>query len=211
MKAAIAILMLVFVTPLVGCGVGDYKNYLRMHNIPAPKTDSFTHCYDYGCKTQAIVTLPTKTEKKLRKQFKHSAKTASDERKKIAKAIAILEKDIGHIVGTKNDKFGTFRMYQDDAETTTKFQQDCIDESTNTTIYLGLLEEMAVLKFHRPVFPATRQPFSGGGLWWHQSATMQEIDTGERFAVDSWFRDNGYPPFIVTLEEWKQGWRPPKI
>lgn len=85
------------------------------------------------------------------------------ERDKISKAIQIFETDIGNITGTKNDKRGTFRLYQDDAPSTKNFQQDCIDESTNTTIYLGLLEQLGYLELHKPVFAANRQPFKSGG------------------------------------------------
>lgn len=195
---------------LSACSDGHYQYYLNRKNISPPTTEQFIHCYDYGCKTKAQITLPSSTENKLRNHFKPAPKDATSEQKKIATAIQIFENDIGALTGTKNDKHGTFRLYQDDAETTRSHQQDCVDESTNTTIYLALLEQMELLKFHRPVFPASRQPFLGGGAWWHQTAVMENIETGEKYAVDSWFRDNGNPAFIVPLKEWLEGWKPPK-
>ena len=193
---------------LCACSGGTANDYLRMKNILPPTPENFIHCYDYGCKSKALVSLPKPTLQRLKKNFKPTPKTAESERQKIAAAIQIFEQDIGDLVGTKNDKFGTFRLYQDDAEKTKRFQQDCVDESTNTTIYLSLLEQLGFIKFHDVGFPESRQPFFGGSVWWHQTATMTEKETGERYAVDSWFQDNGHPAFIVPLKEWKDGWRP---
>ena len=190
---------------------GNYKDYLRLYGLPAPTTSDFIHCYDYGCKTQVRVALSKATQQRLKNNFSPSAKNAEKERTQISTAIKIFEKDIGAVTGTENDKHGTFRLYQDDNQKYDRFQQDCTDESTNTTIYLGLLEQMGFLQFHKPVFPATRQPIFSGNTWWHQTAVIEDIQTKEKYAVDSWFRDNGYPAFIVPLEEWKEGWHPPKL
>ena len=195
---------------LSACSDGHYGDYLKLRDIPVPTTENFTHCYNYGCQKKVSIALPQKTQDRLHTHFTPPAETAEQEQQKIATAIQIFEEDIGELVGTKNDKRGTFRLYQDNSKTTRTFQQDCIDESTNTTIYLGLLEQMQLLQFHRPVFAANRQPFFGGAPWWHQTAVMQNIETGDKFAVDSWFRDNGHPAFIVPLQEWKDGWLPPK-
>lgn len=195
---------------LASCQGSNPQYYLNLYDIKPPSTKNFTHCFNYGCQTHRNVELPAKTERKLHKLFKPPAKTAKIERTRISKAIQIFETDIGALTGTKNDKHGTFKLYQDNAKTTQSFQQDCIDESTNTTIYLTLLNNMKLLKFHTPTFPASRQPFTGGSAWWHQTATMKEINTGERYAVDSWFFDNGAPAAIVPLKTWKKGWRPPK-
>lgn len=195
---------------LSACGSGNYNDYLRMYDVPQPTMQNFTHCYDYGCKTRKNISLPVQTQNKLQRLFTPSSRDADTEQKRISQAIKIFEDDIGALTGTENDKRGTFRLYQDDNEKYDSFQQDCIDESTNTTIYLGLLEQMGYLKFHRPVFPANRQPFFSGAPWWHQTAVMENTQTGKKFAVDSWFTDNGHPAFIVPIEEWKDGWLPPK-
>lgn len=202
---------LLSITILSACTGGTYKDYLRMHDIAVPTTDNFTHCYDYGCQTKVMMSLPIETKEKLQSLFTPPADTAENERQKMATAIEIFEKDIGDIVGTKNDKRGTFRLYQDDAESTKSFQQDCVDESTNTTVYVALLEEMTLLKFHQIDFPTSRQPFLGGAPWWHQTAVIKETQTGEKYALDSWFHDNAHPAFVVPYQEWKDGWLPPKI
>jgi hypothetical protein len=38
---------------------------------------------------------------------------------------------------------------------------------------------------------------------------MTEIASGDRWAVDSSFFDNGHEPVILPLKEWLSGWEPP--
>lgn len=204
------VVVICFCFILSACGYSDYKYYLNIHSIEPPEQNNFTHCFNYGCQTQKNIALPQATSNRLHQLFKTPAASAHDERIKISQAIQIFETDIGALTGTKNDKRGTFRLYQDDADSTKSFQQDCVDESTNTTIYLALLENMGLLKFHKPVFPANRQPLLHGARWWHQTAVIEDIATNENFAVDSWFFDNGQPAAIVPLKIWKKGWQPLK-
>lgn len=193
---------------LAACADGNPENYLRMYNIPSPTPESFTHCHSYGCKNQVEISLPEETEIKIQNIFQKSPYNSEAEQEKIIKSIQVFETDIGALANTDNDKKGTFRLYEENE--TTGLQQDCIDESTNTTIYLSLLEQMNLLRFHTPAFPANRQPFLGGAPWWHQTAVIQNTQTGKKYAVDTWFRDNGQKGFIVPLEEWKDGWMAPK-
>ena len=85
-------------------------------------------------------------------------------------------------------------------------QLDCIDESTNTTTYLRLLDQAGLLRHHRVVERATRFGLFVGMP--HSTAVIEELDSGNRFAVDSWFHDNGQPPHIVRLEDWRAGLDP---
>lgn len=190
------------------CTGGTHIDYLKMRDIEAPTAKRFAHCYSYGCTERAMVALPKNTQEKIQALFTPQAKTEEEEKSKIIEALKILEADIGDIVGTKNDKRGTFRVYQDTSAESKSFQQDCIDESTNTTTYLTLLNNKGYLKFYAPAFPANRHPFLGGGNWWHQTATIQDVQTKNRYAVDTWFEDNGEAGYIVPLKEWKEGWKP---
>jgi hypothetical protein len=116
----------------------------------------------------------------------------------------MLEQKIGAKTNTANDVAGTFG-------TVGKYQLDCVDESTNTTIFLALLEKNKLLKFHKVSAPMARTPFTGlaGGRFWpHQTAVIFENASGQAYAVDSWFRDNGFPADIVNLNDWLYGWGP---
>jgi len=203
------ILPIIFIS---GCTTaGDPIHYLRHQDIPPPTTESFTHCYDYGCKNTVTVVLSDEIKMSMERLLKEKPLSAAEEREKIAQAIAGFEKTIGAVTGTEADKYGTFRILQesDNKKYDPRFQQDCVDESTNTTIYLLLLDQMGLLHYHAPAFPASRSP-SMHSFWWHKTAVMTEIETGEKFAVDSWFHDNGNNAEIIALEEWEKGWKPAK-
>ncbi|GJL85091.1 MAG: hypothetical protein DHS20C02_08660 [Micavibrio sp.] len=190
---------------LSACAAGpkDAQTYLESKNV-YEFTDhkNFQHCRAYGCREIDTLTLPPKEWKDIAKVFKPTSKNAKLERERIAKAIGIFETKIGAINGTDQDIFGTFKKVG------TK-QHDCVDESVNTTIYLSLLEQDGLLKFHDIGGPDTRIPLIHySGVWPHQTAVIFEKDTKDAYAVDSWFHNNGFPAEIVPLQAWKGGWKP---
>ncbi|NOU25800.1 MAG: hypothetical protein HOO90_09720 [Methylotenera sp.] len=122
------------------------------------------------------------------------------ERSRIARAIGFLETIIGTKIGTSSDRAGTFNN--------SKFpgQLDCNDEAINTTTYLRLMRHYGLVKLHEVEDTRTRNFFING--WPHSTAVIHEIASGNRFAVDSWFYDNGIPATIVPFEVWKSGYIP---
>ena len=78
-------------------------------------------------------------------------------------------------------------------------QMDCIDESINTTTYLKLFEDYNLLRWHRVVDRIQRR----GIVDAHWAGQIEEIITGDRYVVDSWFHDNGMLPNVQQTEEWK--------
>lgn len=178
----------------------DYRSYLQGRQLPMPTTESLPHCHAYGCQAVSTVALDAGDWKAVQRAMKPKAKTAEQERQRIARAISVFETRAGAKAGTDGDKTGTFTEMG-------RYQQDCVDESTNTTIYLSAMEQKGLLKFHSLRGPTTRTPFRTG-RWPHQSAVIAENGTDTLFAVDSWFHDNGHPAEIVPLEQWKDGWNP---
>jgi hypothetical protein len=77
---------------------------------------------------------------------------------------------------------------------------------TDTSVYLRMLENQALLRWHRTGPRTSRGIFIGRAP--HNTATIVELDTGNRYAVDAWYFDNGELPAIVPLQSWKQGWQP---
>ena len=186
----------------------DYSHYLRNKNIAKPHLKRLPHCYHYGCASITTASISEQEWQKIVQLFKPASITAEEERKKIALTIQKFEHFIGAATGTKEDKKGTFKHFLDTQTDPLKYQQDCIDESTNTTLYMALLQNHGLLRFHRVTQPQSRQPLISGRGWWHQTATIQEIDSKKRYAVDSWFEDNGHPAHIIPLDLWKKGWEP---
>ncbi len=183
---------------------GDYKSYLQSREIGLSTPESIRHCHAYGCQRISNINITKKDWRKITAIFRPRAKNAAAERLKIAKAIGLFERTVGPLAGTQFDERGTFRK-------TGNNQLDCVDESTNTTTYISLLENAGLLKFHTLAGPTMRFPIVHAGRWPHQTAVIRETGSGILYAVDSWFRDNGAEADIIPLKEWKQGWKPPDV
>ena len=191
---------------LCGCMVmnsGDYQSYLDGKGVSAPQTASFQHCRGYGCKHVNNISLPEEQWSDIMAVFTPAPQTGIQEREALRNAIARFERHVGEIAGTDNDHYGTFKKLGDN-------QHDCVDESTNTTVYISLLQQKGLLKFHILQKPQSRLPLINAGRWPHQTAVIRETATETLFAVDSWFHDNGFRPEIIPLETWKDGWKPKK-
>ncbi len=168
--------------------------------IGNPTPELFSVCFNHSCdrveshsitrQEWALVTSPLDTPRE----------SAVKERRAIAAAIAIIEEIVGQRTGTGQDLGGNLRGFGKTG------QMDCIDESTNTTTYLTMLDQGGYLKWHKPVDRSTRFGIFVGMP--HTTAVIEELGSHTRYAVDSWFYDNGTPPAIVKLPAWKKGWNP---
>jgi len=203
MRAA-TLLLLLMLTACAAPGGGDYSAYLAKKRVKDVTVDSFSHCRGYGCKiVETNIKLSDKDWKQIRKLFKPPPKSAEDERQRIVRAIGLFEEKVGALTGTAEDVEGTYHKLG-------RFQHDCVDESVNTTIYLSLLDQQGLLRFHSVSTPTARVPPLSLRLGPHQTAVVQEKDTGTRHAIDSWFHDNGHPAETVPIDQWFFGWRPAK-
>ena len=101
----------------------------------------------------------------------------------------------GRLAGTDVDVGGNYPGYDDFVR-----QMDCIDESTNTFQYLSALEELDLLRWHRTGLKQRRI------VWFatHWTATIAEVDSGQLFAVDSWYLDNGELPYLQPIADWRR-------
>lgn len=170
---------------------------------PTHFSDTIPHCQGHGCRVRHNVTLST-AEKKLAFQIfsQFFAQNPEREREAISAYIAAMEQMVGEKSGTQSDLGGTFVGFGKIG------QLDCTDESRNTTTYLLFLKQQGLLRFHDVGKIAGRGFFNFTGGWPHQSAVIIEKQNGTAYAVDSWFDDNGKPPYILPLNEWKKGWAP---
>lgn len=165
-----------------------------------PSLDQFEVCQNGGCAKLSSLNLSSFDWQPIETLFAQPAQNAQQERVKLAKAIGMLEEIVGHKVGTTEDRAGTFD------NSSYAGQQDCNDEAINTTTYMRLLKQAGYLVFHAIEDMRTRNFFFTG--WPHTTAVIREIKTGERFAVDSWFYDNGHPAVIVPFKVWKANYQP---
>ena len=150
-------------------------------------------CYDFSCKTIQQVVLSAEEWRSVIGWFYPAAPTAVEEREQLRQAIGWMEVVIGRHTPTHRDKGLNL-------EKNPEFpgQLDCIDESLNITTYMQLFQDQGHLRRHRVIDRAYRR----AGFDAHWAGQIEEIDTGERFVIDSWFQDNGMLPYLSPSTDW---------
>lgn len=157
-----------------------------------------TICYNYDCAVETKVKIDAKDAFQIKRLFTGLRK-ASMERESIRLAVGFMSLIAGAQTPVYNDKGGN------DNEEEVNGRMDCIDHSHTTTAYMRFFAARGWLKFHRVLEPIHRAPLLLNDHW---SARIEEIATGEQYAVDSWFLDNGEPATIYPIREWLKGASP---
>ena len=155
--------------------------------------DAVPFIYSAGKLVQTTITVSSQDWARIEGFFEPLATTPMEERHQIRYSIAVFEQIAGIQTGTWKDQAVNHAHLGSDAAL------DCIDESTNTTVYLRVLEQQGLLRYHHVEPPIARHRFF---LDIHQTAVITELASGDEYVVDSWFRDNGFPPYVTTVDAW---------
>jgi len=177
-------------------GVDHYSVF----KVDPPRGTTVTVCHAYGCREKTKFTFSQADIAELKRLMEKTKKADNphEERRAIAYAIGWMERRTGEVIGTKSDRAG-----MDFAGSGDPTQQDCVDEATNTTSYLNVLQNANLLKHHTVGQPFAKENYLRGVAGWtHWTATIHEKDSGVRWAVDSWIYENGENPAIVKAAEW---------
>jgi hypothetical protein len=159
-------------------------------------------CFNYGCAVEEAATF-SETRLTLSQEMLATADTAERERMLLSLVMGRLYAWAGQQTPIHNDRGGNF----DDEGV--RGAMDCIDHSTTTTAFLRLLEKRGALRFHRVLEPVRR-----GWVFQHYSAQIEELGASlmnaetehvRRFAVDSWYVDNGRSAPVIPMELWQEG------
>jgi hypothetical protein len=156
--------------------------------------DAITVCMNFGCKAKQVIAINQNEWDGAANWFSLSAETAEQERNQIKKAVGWMEVIAGRHTPTHNDVGGNLSE-----GATFPGQLDCIDESLNTDTYLKLFELNGFLKHHKVVERAYRRAIFDQ----HWSGQIEEVDSGERWVVDSWFQNNGNLPYVQKSKLWE--------
>ena len=175
--------------------------FVREDIIREPSPERFSVCHGNGCSILSEVSLPARQWAVIVDSFDPPAESGSAERKQLRIAIAQFERFVGVATGTWAD-----RGRNASSASGPQAEMDCIDESINTTINLTILARKGLMRHHEVRNRATRGWFMFG--WPHTTAVIRDRTDGSLWAVDSWFLDNGKPPFIIPLKTWRAGWEP---
>lgn len=169
-------------------------------NVKRPDGDTVHVCSAYGCKQQTRFRFTEADIAEIKSIMKKATKdpSAAEERRAVAYAIGWMEYRVGKAIGTDKDRPG-----MDFAASGDPTQQDCVDEATNTTAYLVVLQNNGLLKHHTVGTPFSKdQLWRGVSGWTHWTAVLKENEGGKKYAVDSWIYANGENPAIVETDKW---------
>jgi hypothetical protein len=210
MRQARVLVCLVFAAVgLAGCtydrGEGPPGIHFAEFRVAPPDGNTVEVCHAYTCQMKDTFYFRSKDIQDIAAEMRKVKKgdTPFQERRAIAYAIAMIEKKVGAKLGIKD------RAGMEFGGTGDPTQQDCVDEATNTTSYLLILQSHGLLKYHTVGIPMTKGDLLKATLqgdpvkyWPHWTAVIQETKTGQRFAVDSWIYANGENPAVVEVEKW---------
>jgi hypothetical protein len=193
------------VLALVGAGCtherfGPVEQHYTDFGVSPPRQASVSVCHSYGCRRQTRFTFKPSDIAEIAQLMAKTKKadTPHEERRAVAYAVGWMETRVGDAIGTKDDRPG-----MDFAASGDPTQQDCVDEATNTTSYLLVLQSQGLLKYHTVGTPFAKENYLRGVAGWtHWTAVLKESGSGQRWAVDSWIFENGENPAIVEAERW---------
>lgn len=203
MQRGVFLIFSVFMIVLGGCTFERYgppESHFNEFKAVPPRGNTVTVCHAYGCQMQTPVTFRPNDIAAIAELMRKTKKdkSAHEERRAIAYAIGWMERHTGEKTGASADRAGM--EFNGPGDPT---QQDCVDEATNTTSYLLVLQQNGLLQHH-----TVGIPFSKGNIllgisnWPHWTAVIHEKGSGQRWAVDSWIYQNGENPAIVEAEKW---------
>ena len=162
------------------------------------RADELAICYNYGCNASAQASYGDAQLAPVQRLLA-AAGDAAAERAAISGAIGRMYAIAGEQTPVWRDRGGN---YADGAE---NGRMDCIDHSTNTSAFLGLLQARGWLRFHDVLEPLTRTRFFFAV---HRAARIRDRETQAVYVVDSWYFDNGQPAAVFAVEDWLAGKAP---
>ena len=210
-KIVANLVLLFFSLSCFGQGLPDISERKRLHvkYINSPDTvfdiQRLPICSNYGCKQITNIEINSAQWQKILSYFGTSIRSAESERKLLKQVIAHIEEIVGEKTNTQFDLGGTFTIYRKFKNAKSE-QMDCVDESTNTLLYLRLLSQYEKLKYHEVLGVRSRGGLRAG--YPHTAVLLKDIISKEKYIIDSWFHDNGKPAEVVPLKKWKRGWKP---
>jgi hypothetical protein len=195
-RAAVAALVCALVPASALAGSDGGSAFLEKLSLNTTPSRMVIVCHGFGCTYRDELVL---TPERL--NYLHSllgtARSAREERRVLAKAVAWFDREGGRAAGTVG------RIARAGAGTKSgPSQMDCIDLTANVTELLIALDRNKLLKYHRVDDPVSRGLFIDGKQP-HTTPVIVEIASGMQWSVDSWTKAYGQSPDIMTISDWK--------
>ena len=176
--------------------------FLMFVTLSASAGERIPVCFNYGCRSSAIVIFNAHQLAEVR-DLLDDAENAAHERELLAVVIGRLLGWAGQQSPISADRGGNY------ADGGVSGQMDCIDHSTTSTRLLKMLAKRGWLRWHQVLEPEVRTRLL---IFDHWTAVIEEQPNAPfrdehhlsrvRYAVDSWFNDNGKPAVVMPLDHW---------
>ena len=151
-------------------------------------------CHGFDCRITSTISLSSSEWNSIIGWLKDPAQDAKSERDHIRHAIGWMEVIVGRHGPGREDRALDLQYVSSRIG-----QMDCIDESINTSNYLKMFEQENLLRWHRVVERIQRRALFDA----HWASQIEEIASGTRYVIDSWFQDNGMLPNVQKTLDWK--------
>jgi hypothetical protein len=195
-KSLLVAILALSASPLAAADNGSGAAFLEKLSLNSAPTRVVIVCHGFGCARRDQLVLTPARLSYLRGLL-GSARSAKDERRAIAKAVAWLDREGGRAAGTVG-RIARAGVGTKDGPS----QMDCIDLTANITELLIALDQNKLLKYHRVGEPVSRGLILDGKQP-HTTPVIVEVGSGTQWSVDSWTKAYGQSPDIMTISEWK--------
>ena len=194
--------LLLLAALLAGCVASgtNVRSWYPTQDARAPQGMAIGICHAFGCQRQTTVQLTNADIRQLTRIMRQADRSPAAERAAVRRAVMWMEARVGPVVGSDGDVGGL-----DLQNAGVPGQMDCLDETTNTTTTLILLQENGLLAHHRVAYPVARGFFLDG-RYPHATAVLEETASMERWAIDPWPYANGEDVDVMPLEQWYATW-----
>ncbi len=185
-----------FSAPAISAGDPAAITFLERLSVDVSASPVLTVCHGFGCAYRDQLFLTPAKISYLRGLLQ-ATRSASEERKTIARIVSWFDREGGRVAGTAGRI-----AYAGVGTKSGPSQMDCIDLTANITELLIMLDRARLLKYHRVGEPVSRGLILDGRQP-HTTPVIIEIANGARWSVDSWTRAYGQSPEIMTITEWQ--------
>jgi hypothetical protein len=205
LRATLVLMLTIILAACKTGGSGSVELHYIDYGTAPPEGNRVTVCHGYSCKLQTPYKFSQEDIAEIAAIMKKIKRddTPYEERRAVAYAVGAMETKVGNNLGIKD------RPGMQWAAAGRPSQQDCVDEATNTTSYLLVLQSNGLIKHHTVARTMSKDQLAKGILtlrpikyWPHFAAILQEKETGQKWAVDSWLGPNGENPAVVKVEDW---------
>ena len=196
----ISVLLPVLLTalPRGGLAAETPQSWYEDQGYAAPAGTRIVACHGYGCARRMEMSMDGALMSRVEAALRAGRGSPAAERRALSEAIRAYTAYLAASFGGDPD------LPRSPPQWSGVFgQMDCVDETTNTTSLLLVLQEQGLLAHHTVERPQSRGLFIDG-RYPHVTAVVAEKRTGREWAVDPWTRAPGQQPDILPLDRWRQ-------